>query len=454
MTTQAQKRTRIDPAATLPPTTTNGTKKASTAPLALAQAFIKSHISSLHPEIGSVMETHGLDFVLKMSKLYNKQRQLTKMETDEEFIPRSARFEFKLHPSKQATQAPSYNDLQVDIDSSVKDMKQLFKGYIIRLLRIENELASQQLLIDLASSLRQVIEAFKVGHDTSPSADIIAATIIDQHHETLFEFIPGATVQKFQAEYIKLHSLNTWPNAHVAPSATGTQPSASQNASPFFQNYVNNRNRNHTTTTDNTMNIQEQPTPMSQPAATGTTTLCQTIHTAFKAVFVTAWTSYQDQIKKNEITLQIKRLKTNRDLEKSAEDTAITIDEDGSAPPELIAELVTKKTNEATRPLKKEIADLSNQIQQLLSLTKNDKRGRGGATKTNTPTKGTRRNKGSRDSDNNSNKSRERSRSPVRKKVTKKGKGKGNSGGARNNATPRKPGRSRPRGGRRQSTRK
>ena len=435
MTTQPPKRTRIDPTAILP-TTTNGTaKKASTAPLALAQSFIKSHISSLHPEIGSVMETHGQAFVLSMSKLHNKQRQLTKMETDEDFFPRSARFEFKLHPSKAVEQVSSYTDLQEEIDTSINDMKRLFKAYIIRLLKIENEQSAKQLLIDTASSLRQVIDAFKVGHENSPSADIIAATIIEQHHETILKTIPGATLQQFKTEYVKLHSLNTWPNAHIDPQANGSRQSASQ--SPFFS-------QTRTTT---------PPTPAPTPTSP-TTTLCQTIYTAFRAVFITSWDSYKEQIRKNEITLQIKRLKVNRELEKSAEDTAIAIDDDGTAPPELIAEMVAKKTNEATKPFRKEIADLSNQVKQLLMLAKNDRRGRGGANQTNTPsTKKTVR-RTSKDSAINSPKHRGRSRSP---NVQRKGKRKGNtkpSGGGNNNATPRKSRKSPQRGGRRQSRRK
>mmetsp|Transcript_39539 Transcript_39539/g.80665 ORF Transcript_39539/g.80665 Transcript_39539/m.80665 type:complete len:113 (-) Transcript_39539:536-874(-) len=101
--TQRQgKRTRIDPSAKDPSTADRPQNQARQPPKSLAEAFIRSHVASLHPQLASILEKLGIDQVHRLQSVYNKQTQSARMEDDSEFIPRSARLEFKFHMTKSS----------------------------------------------------------------------------------------------------------------------------------------------------------------------------------------------------------------------------------------------------------------------------------------------------------------------------------------------------------------
>jgi hypothetical protein len=56
-------------------------------PKAIADAFIKTHVTSLQPQLASILEKLGLQYLDLLHSLYNKKSQISKMESNEEFIP-------------------------------------------------------------------------------------------------------------------------------------------------------------------------------------------------------------------------------------------------------------------------------------------------------------------------------------------------------------------------------
>ena len=101
------------------------------------------------------------------------------METDNTFFPRSARFEFKLHCSKEVEQREGYTALHKEMEKSTKDMKILFKSYVIRATRMENEATKDAILTNFATNIRHVVQAFCVGHNNLPSADVLTAMLME-----------------------------------------------------------------------------------------------------------------------------------------------------------------------------------------------------------------------------------------------------------------------------------
>ena len=132
----------------------------------------------------------------------------------------------------------------------------------------------------------------------------------------------------------------------------------------FAQAVINNRNFSQPTEPEPTTNN------VATPISSNTSRVAESIKRALESVYVTTWDKYTNQVKSNEISLKIKKIATNYDHQESLEATAMNIDTETSVPPELIEELISKKTWEATKKLHGEMTKLSNQVSQLLELQK------------------------------------------------------------------------------------
>ena len=96
----SNKRTRFDTTAHVP--ATEDTKDAATSPMSVASQHIRTHLTSLRPQIATILEKLAFAVLRLQAKQHNKQRQISKMESDAEFIPRSTRLKFELTASKTA----------------------------------------------------------------------------------------------------------------------------------------------------------------------------------------------------------------------------------------------------------------------------------------------------------------------------------------------------------------
>ena len=88
------KRVRIDP------TASNGDEQKT--PMAIARDQIKTTTESLHTELQPLLSKAAKDLLMAMQTAFHKQQQVTKMETTEDYIPASARLNFKITVSKDA----------------------------------------------------------------------------------------------------------------------------------------------------------------------------------------------------------------------------------------------------------------------------------------------------------------------------------------------------------------
>ena len=93
------KRVRIHPTMN-DKTTDKGKSTKLKTPKALALACVTGTAASLHPQVQPIVETYGNRLIDIYHKLQQKNIQLSKMENNLDFIPRSARinFEFYVRP--------------------------------------------------------------------------------------------------------------------------------------------------------------------------------------------------------------------------------------------------------------------------------------------------------------------------------------------------------------------
>lgn len=114
--TNQSKRTRID--ATAQATASSATSKPKS-PMAHADKHIEEHVASLLPNIATILEKLSKDHLRLRAKANNKSKQINKMTTDEEYIPRSARVAFKLTGSKMVAESPEYIALQTETNEAI-----------------------------------------------------------------------------------------------------------------------------------------------------------------------------------------------------------------------------------------------------------------------------------------------------------------------------------------------
>jgi hypothetical protein len=98
--TASSKRTRFDVSASSKQTDEPKTPKA------MGANQIKQTPALLQPSIATILSKLGLKQLSLQVKAHNKAYQVTRMETDQDFVPRLARSDFTLQVSKDAEKTP------------------------------------------------------------------------------------------------------------------------------------------------------------------------------------------------------------------------------------------------------------------------------------------------------------------------------------------------------------
>ena len=128
------KRVRFDMNAVIP----SGTKAlAQKTPKSISLAFISTHVESLQLPIATILTKIARDHLDILHKLHHKLSQSQRMESDDDFIPQSARLEFTLNVSKKATEDPKFLTLKENTDIAVAEFRKVLRNSIIEATKIE-----------------------------------------------------------------------------------------------------------------------------------------------------------------------------------------------------------------------------------------------------------------------------------------------------------------------------
>jgi hypothetical protein len=381
-TSSSTKRTRFDTSSVRIPG--SGNVRKIQAPKTLAESFIRGHVASLQPQIATILEKLGCQHIQLLAKLDNKTKQVTRMEEDDEFTPRSARVEFQFHMSKEATESAEFASLKEKTELDLTAFRKTLKGHIIEATRIERNIIHKSVIKDLVTSIRILTESFLVVADKKSNVDEIVAQLMDQHHEKLLKHC-NISLDEFKTAYKDEHKLGHFPD-HPRHTGWGTSggwgtttststrtggwgsANASANSSRFFGQ---GRPSDSTTVSDDgAVALQEQAQPNVFDHAP--------LYRALEAVFITAWDEYLSQCRKNNIAIQLKKLETQHFLEKATSDASMDLDDETAVSRPQLKELIAKAMKEENKRLKTEVERLSNNVNRLL-LTKNGPRGQSGA---------------------------------------------------------------------------
>ena len=333
------KRVRFDHTANEP----NGESRQVT-PKSLADSLIRRHVASLQPQFATILEKLGLTHLDLLHKLYGKKLQVTRMESSEEFVPRSARIEFMFHMSKAANERPEFITLKEETDAQVLEFQKFLTRQIIKATKIECESAAGQLRDGFVKSVWIAVEGFLLG-DTNArgsNCDAIVSAMIESRADRLLCHTTFDNFESFCDHYKRIHNLAVFPirragdatQSRLFSGGTATVPAA---ANTIYHNL-------------------------------------DSISRIIESIFISPFDEYLSQHEKNKIALELKRLSTSHFTEESTAQTQMELDREPSLDRSQLQDLVRKHAQAENKSLVKEIEKLRQQIQLLKP--KNAERGR------------------------------------------------------------------------------
>jgi hypothetical protein len=240
-TSSTSKRVRFDSTAKDP----NGESRQVT-PKALADNLIRRHVVSLQPQLASILEKLGLAHVDLLHKLHNKNLQVTRMESSDDFVPRSARIDFKFHMSKTAEERPEFIALQEETNTQITEFKKFLTCQIIKATKIECESYADQLKDSFIKAIRVVVQGFILGDMLlrHMNCDSIVSSIFATRSPRLLKHTTFTSVESFYERYKQIHNISVFPIRSDSSSNNTTTNSQSRFFQPTTASVTGDNNNN------------------------------------------------------------------------------------------------------------------------------------------------------------------------------------------------------------------
>ena len=170
-------------------------------------------------------------------KIRHKQLQVTKMKSNADRMPNSARLKFELKVSKTASKTEEFVTLAKETEDLVIAMREQLKLQIIKAAELEVLVFKRDLILDFLSSLRIIVAAYCHADATDEYIDATAMHCISIHHLLLLRDLP-INRDEFEAKYIELHKVSEDSvslASSMLSSISAPTPAATETTSPFFR---------------------------------------------------------------------------------------------------------------------------------------------------------------------------------------------------------------------------
>jgi hypothetical protein len=283
------------------------------------------------------------------------------MESSEEFVPRSARIEFMFHMSKAANERPEFIALKEETDQRISEFRKFLSTQIIKATRIECEVYADQIRESFVKAIRVAIQGFLVGDDafSNLECDAVISTIFETRSDRLLRHTTFQSIESFYDRYTQVHNLAAFPIRSDSSHSSSAATSAPR--SPFFQS----------TQTTNSRSAASGINPTTNPIMSHN---FDSIVRAIESIFVLPFDEYLKQCKKNQISLELKKLSTSHFSEDATASTQMELDREPSLDQSQLQDLIRRQAKVENKALVQEIAKLQKQMKNLQS--KNSQRGR------------------------------------------------------------------------------
>jgi hypothetical protein len=344
-----------------------------------ASVAVRNYCATLHNQISPILLKLSLDQFLKNKRLADlKQRQYRKMESADDYYPRSVKIDVKVHCSDLAKKSPDYDAIDEEMKLVVTSFQQQAKETIIKATKLDSKVHQTAADKVLMEAIQQVSMAF-ITLDDQPHAHVhqFAHTIIDRYHEELCTLVSFSTKNEIITAY---QTYTDAPAALPAPFlAPAVLPRAANAIAPNFRNpYF-------------PATPPAVPPDLAPNDNRRTETTVTKIWTAIRNCFIRPWTTYlaiQDQ---NDKTIQLKKILVTQQTTAATDVAQMLVDGEEAVTPAIINALieqkVASKVSAHLKDTQKEINELRNLVKQ--NTKKETQRGRQGASTTKKKSPGT-----------------------------------------------------------------
>ena len=341
-------------------TTETGTMSRVKTPKALALACVQSHVASLHPQVHKIINIYGVQFIEIYHKIQQKSAQLSKMETNDTFIPRSARINFEFHVRPEVEQSSDFTTIKSSTTELIKDFQQNLKSKIMETMRLDISYLQNKLNSTVCELVFYTSKAFHLLHNPTqinPPVTKTVALIINGFGDNLLKHC-SVDKTSFKALFVELFNDTSINQPHTIQIQAQSQNYVSNASNP--RNPYARQLSQLAATQENNESFQHTMSTVIPP-------FFDHLRSILEKTLVTSVDKYIDQVNANKAASQLEAFSTELLHEKSTADTAAQMDLSPSVTPQELEELIAKST-------KKAVSDLSREIQSLKArLTNADK---------------------------------------------------------------------------------
>ena len=355
-------------------------------PKILAESFIRSTTSSLHPLIAPDVEKLGKEHLLLLSKKNHLDKANKRLVDDKDHIPSSARIKFELSVSDRVKEMSEYKTLQENTIDVIQEAHLGLKTQIIAASKLEIKAIKITIAHHLIKSIRLITNAYLLILNDKTNVDE-AVYIMAKHYIIALSIHIPMNLREFITIYKEVHTIDTFPprllltNTNTQTTTTTTTTTTQPTTSPFFGNNssggtgTGGGNSTRGTPRQSQQEAKQEEKQEEQVVAVIIPPNITTIKNCIENVFVTSWSRFLEQQSKNELAIELKKLSTTFFTTRSSSETTAIVDAEPAADKKELKALIRLQTIEETKNLLKQLNDMKKEIHQLKTSSKNSKQG-------------------------------------------------------------------------------
>ena len=349
-------------------TTVKGNTNKVKTPKALAIASVEGHVASLHPQVSKIILSYTNKLIDLFHKLKQKETQLTKMNENEDFIPRSARVNFEFYLRPEIRQTDEFGIIQSETIDLIKTFQYGLKAQVVKTMKLDVDFLKNKLNIVTCELIYYTSKAFHFFYNPTtinPSVTNTVAFLIYNFGDNLLKHC-SLDKHSFKQKYTEVFhdvSIQTLYTSTVA-----TNNSQISNASNPLNRYA----RNMTSPTQLNFTQDSQPNNVRINVSEASNFI-DYLRQTLECVLVVPLENYLNQVHTNKASSQLEAFSTEILYERATAETAHQMELSQSVTPQELEELITKSTSKAVASLSKEIQSLKSKLANATKSSNNNK---------------------------------------------------------------------------------
>jgi pyruvate/2-oxoglutarate dehydrogenase complex dihydrolipoamide acyltransferase (E2) component len=156
-------------------TTNSKTRRQTMNARGAAEQAISDFRKTLVPGINTLVGPMAITHLGILVKLHDKTVEKKRIESEAEYIPRSARVSFRYQPIKGVDSVPAFNELVTNTNTMIDGYRVALRGQVLELVKEEEKFLRNQAIDHFCKSTAKTIAAILDGHDIKKSDALIGA---------------------------------------------------------------------------------------------------------------------------------------------------------------------------------------------------------------------------------------------------------------------------------------